>query len=186
LFLAATTLSHAQSSFIFDLEQDGDNVVATGSGTIDLDGLTHSLTGDDGAALYSSEAVLHVGASASVDYYYSVSGPGSFGDNDSLIVPASTTGDLVGVNGLIGVIVVPAGYSSGSALSDSATWDGTTLAAFGLTPGDSFVYTWGDGGENSLTVNVEPVPVPEPSQYGWPVLLAALAFVGWRRFRPAH
>jgi hypothetical protein len=183
LFMAATTFSHAQSSFIFDIAQDGNNVVATGSGTIDLTGLAHSITDNEQATLFTSQGVIFVGDPGSVDFYYSVSGPSSFGDNGSSIGASTSSGNLVGALGLAGVIAVPAGYNSGSVLSDSATWDDATLAGFGLTPGESFEYTW-DGGQNSVTVNV--VSVPEPSQYGGAVLLAALAFVGWRRLRPAH
>jgi hypothetical protein len=38
--------------------------------------------------------------------------------------------------------VVPAGYTSGSALSETDTYAGKTFASMGLTPG-TYVWKWG-------------------------------------------
>jgi hypothetical protein len=56
---------------------------------------------------------------------------------------------------------VPSGYTSGSSLSDSDTFDSTTISALGLTPG-TYTYTWGSGGNaDSLTVDIQGA-APEP------------------------
>jgi hypothetical protein len=59
-------------------------------------------------------------------------------------------------------IIVPIGYVSGTALSDSATYSGTTLASLGVTPG-TYVWTWGTGANQNFTLQIRPaVPPPPP------------------------
>jgi hypothetical protein len=96
---------------------------------------------------------------------------------------SSGSGDLVGIDGGASVLTVPAGYVSGSPLSDKATYDSQTLASLGVTPG---VYTWtwgavpGVAQDDSFTLDI--VAAPEPST--WIMMLAGLAglgLVGYRR-----
>ncbi len=92
-----------------------------------------------------------------------------------------SSGDLVALDTSTG-IGVPAGYLSGGPLSDSATYDNTTLASLGVTPG-KYVWTWGSGADaDSFTLIAG--AVPEPST--WALLLAGfggLATVAYRRTR---
>jgi hypothetical protein len=68
------------------------------------------------------------------DAYSGLIGPASFGSGGE--TPASTdTGDFVGIDGSLGHLHVPAGYISGTPLSDSATFDDQTLSSLGVTPG---------------------------------------------------
>jgi hypothetical protein len=55
-------------------------------------------------------------------------------------------------------------HTSGSPLSGTATFDDTTIAALGLTPG-TYSVTWRNGTPHadSLTVNIGMSSVPEPS-----------------------
>ena len=52
-----------------------------------------------------------------------------------------------------GILSVPTGYVSGTALSDSATYSGTTLATLGVTPG-TYVWTWGTGANQKFTLQI--------------------------------
>jgi hypothetical protein len=52
--------------------------------------------------------------------------------------------DFVGIFGLGGQIFLPQGYVSGTALSDTSTYDKETFASLGLTPG-TYEWTWGTG-----------------------------------------
>jgi len=62
--------------------------------------------------------------------------------------------------GAVGDLITPDGYISGSALSGTATWSGTTISSLGLTPG-TYTWTWGTGPDaDSLTVNIGVVPEP--------------------------
>ena len=53
---------------------------------------------------------------------------------------------------------VPRGYVSGTALSDSATYSGKTLATLGVTPG-TYVWKWGTGANQNFTLQIK-TPVP--------------------------
>jgi hypothetical protein len=55
-------------------------------------------------------------------------------------------------------VFVPAAYTSGAAISDSSTWNSTTISGLGMTPG-TYVWTWGSGATaDSFTVVVAPEP----------------------------
>lgn len=178
--LVASLAGTADAGYVIDVTQVGSNVVATASGSIDLTGLTFDSTGPSGSVVGPADGTLAFGTlMATTDQYTGASGPPSFGSGASNVA-SSGTGDFVGV--VLGGrdILVPTGYVSGQSLSGSATWDGTTFAGLGITPG-TYTYTWGSGPDaDSLTINVG---VPEPSSL---VLVgtAALAGVGlWSRRR---
>jgi hypothetical protein len=61
------------------------------------------------------------------------------------------------------VLVVPAGYISGTALSEDSTWNNQTFGDLGVTPG-TYVWTWGSGSTaDSFTLIIGAAAVPEPS-----------------------
>src|SRR2546423_4942361 len=103
-------------------------------------------------------ALINTGPSSSgVDSYSGGTGPTTFGGPFiSLFRPASSgSGDMVGIAaGFLGVIIsVPTGYVSGSALSDTATYSGTTLGLLGVTPG-TYVWSWGTGANQNFTLQI--------------------------------
>jgi hypothetical protein len=72
---------------------------------------------------------------------------------------------------------VPAGYVSGHALSDTATWDNATFASLGVTPG-TYKWTWGTGAHADSAV------IPEPSTWALMALgFTGLGVAGWRSRR---
>jgi hypothetical protein len=175
--------SRADAGFVINVTQVGSNVVATGSGSIDLAGLSFLFSGVDSSGVNPGNGVIVIGPPVitSVDVYSGVTGPISFGGG-GFTHASSGNGDLVAIEGALGDIVVPAGYGSGTSLSGSATFDNTTIAGLGLTPG-TYVYTWGVGpSADSLTVNV----APEPSSMVTGLIgmvLAGGAIVSRRRHR---
>jgi hypothetical protein len=182
--LIATFGGQAGAALIIDVSQVGANVVATGSGTIDLTGLTQLGGFSTNAGTIPDIALIYVGPSGTLDVYTGASGPTSFGSGGDT-APSSGTGDIFGVqgNGLSSgsLIDVPAGYVSGSPLSGSMTFDESTIASLGLTPG-TYTYTWGSGADaDSLAVNI--ASVPEPSSL---IMAGAAALAGlglWIRCR---
>jgi hypothetical protein len=68
---------------------------------------------------------------------------------------------MVGISaGFWGVVIsVPTGYVSGTALSDIATYSGTTLAQLHVTPG-TYVWKWGKKANQNFTLQIPPGPPP--------------------------
>jgi hypothetical protein len=151
----------AQATYTVTLAQEGSDVVATGSGTIDLAGLCCILPGEGIAAIAPIGGLINVGPASlePTDYYFGVSGPLSFGSGPALTYASSGSGDAVGL--FTDELYVPAGYVSGSALADTSTYDNQTLSSLGLTPG-VYVYTFGSGADADRFV-VDIVAIPEPA-----------------------
>jgi hypothetical protein len=100
----------------------------------------------------ASRGVFVTGMTNPVAVYYPISDPGPFGDGTD-IGPNSAVGDIFGVNGE-SQIGLPVGYVSGTAFTSGATWDSTTLAALGVTPG-IYQWTWGSGADaDSFTLHI--------------------------------
>jgi hypothetical protein len=165
--LAAAAPAHAAYTVTFS--QTGPDVVASGNGTIDIDGLVFAGSGvsvpPQVAPYLATEAT---GAAAPLNGYSgTTSGPSSFGSGAA--TDATTgTGDSVAIEapgGAGGLIYVPQGYVSGAPLSNTATYAGQTLASLGLTTPGSYVYGFGSGANaDTFTVTVGGTPaIPEPA-----------------------
>jgi hypothetical protein len=153
--------SRAQASFIVNIYQSGGNVVASGSGSINTGALTDNGASEVEGMTTPDFAIIIVGPSGDADGWSGASGPSSFGSGLGTAA-SSGTGDLVGIGGNAGNVALPEDYTSGDALSGTATWDSTTLSDLGLTDG-TYTYTWGSGGTaDSFTVNIGQAPAPEP------------------------
>jgi PEP-CTERM motif len=181
--LIGTTADSAQAAYIVTFSQTGSDVTASGSGAIDLAGLTFITSGPTVSQVAPTFATEATGASGAVDEYSGASGPFSFGSG--VFTNATTgAGDLVGVQVLhgepSGFIFVPMGYASGAPLSDTATYAGQSFATLGLAPG-VYRYNFGSGLDaDTFTVEVG-APVPEPST--WAMLLAGFAGLGLAGYR---
>jgi hypothetical protein len=172
----------AQAGYVVDLTEQAGNVVATGSGEIDLSGLSFFEIQHDPAAIFPSFAVIVTGpASVTNDEYYTgFTGPTSFGSGGVIDTASSGSGDKVGIGGGVDVLVVPRSYVSGSPLSDTSTYDGQTFTSLGVTPG-TYEWTWGNGANQNFTLVIE---VPEPAT--WATMLTGFAGLGFVGYRQRH
>jgi hypothetical protein len=169
---------------IIDITQVGANVVMTGSGVIDLDGLTLLGSGPlPGFGIIWPDAAEILVGTGSVDLYTGASGPTSMGSGAESQATTGSGGQF-GVGDSTGTFIIftPAGYVSDTPLLSTSTFDNTTLAKLGLTPG-TYRYTWAPSvtaADGSLTVNVSGV-VPEPST--WAMMALGFAGIGLLAYR---
>ena len=151
--------------FVVTLTQQGNNVVATGTGAIDLTGLFYEYTVSDSGGGYIGPAIADfgLGADAMADQYDGdIHGPTNFGTGGPKLADMSN-GDAMGLLELYstyGEIWVPKGYISNSFLSDNAVYDDASYSSLGLNVG-TYVWAWG-GGQNQR-VELDILPTPEPS-----------------------
>src|SRR5262249_46422058 len=163
----------AQAGYTVTLQQVGPDVVATGSGAIDLNGLTFSQSATLNPGLWPTgsgplhPAFINTGPiSSNVDMYFSLNGPTSFGSGPGALA-SSGSGYMVGIFTptiyLPGILSVPTGYVSGTALPGMAIYTDTTLATLGVTQG-TYVWTWGIGPNQNFTLQILPAnPTPSPT-----------------------
>lgn len=168
--------SPAQAGYVATLAEVGNDVVTTGSGGIDLTGLVFdpSILPILSSEMSPVSGVLVTGDIAHVYRYVGVTtGPTSFGSGGQTLAD-SGSGDTVGIAAfpLNGLLFVPVGYVSGSALSDTSTYDNETLSTLGVTPG-TYEWAWGTGPDQNFTLAVG-APVPEPAS----ALLLGAALAG--------
>ena len=160
----------AQAGYIVTLQQVGPNVVATGSGAINLTGLTFSQSGSVNPAIsarsHRSTCRGHLHGADFFQRRLLLRGQWTdeFRERWRQRLPAVAAATWSGYPRLLAAIPsllsVPTGYVSGTVLSDSATYSGKTLASLGVTPG-TYVWTWGTGANQNFTLQI-PVPPPPP------------------------
>lgn len=177
----------AQAGLIINISQVGSDVMATGSGTVDLTDLT--LVGSNQGTGFVNPSFGAVGEgtpnfNTPTTNYSGISGPTTLG-SQGITVANTGTGPAFGVSQLGAQIFVPTGYVSGSSLSSTDTYSGKTISGLGLTPG-TYTWTWGTGAHaDSLTIQIgTPSVAPEPST-AIGAVFGAVAFVayGWSRQR---
>jgi hypothetical protein len=186
LAIAVTSLFSirpAQANYIVTLQQVGPNVVATGKGAFDLTGLPVKARGSSQTLIQPYLGNIVTGSSNSCDVYgTTITGPDNFGIGIETGLVSIGTGDLVGMafNGgheNESFLLVPVGYVSGTALSNSATYNNLTLGAPVVTPG-TYVWTWGDGADQNFTLRIGSVGVPGVPDGGSTVSLLGCALLG--------
>jgi hypothetical protein len=74
-------------------------------------------------------------------------------------------------------LLVPVGYVSGTALSSSATYNNLTLGSPEVIPG-TYVWTWGDGADQSFTLKIGSVGGPGVPDSGSTVSLLGFGLLG--------
>jgi hypothetical protein len=142
------------SGLIVTITEVGSNVVMTGSGSLNLTGLsdgsvqvTGGVNGTFGTWAIGSSTTFFARKrfGNSLNVY-----PNSFGSGYTS--PNSYSGDTFGIqNGSLGKdLIVPIGYTSGSPLNGTATFMNKTISSMGLTPG-TYTYSWGS---DSITLQI--------------------------------
>jgi PEP-CTERM motif len=186
LVLAPCGVSSANAAVIINIVQQGNDVIMSGGGTLDLFLVDGSLPAATEASVHGNDGIALLGPlggqfTGSIDFTQGVllTGPTSFGNGTLPIEPTSGSGDLFGILGFRSELIVPTGYVSGESLSATDTFANQTLSSLGLTPG-TYVYTYDTGlAADSLTVQIG--AVPEPST--WAMMILGFAGVGFMAYR---
>ena len=160
----------AQAGYVVTLTQEGGDVVATGSGPIDLTGLSFVTAKSAFSVMLPPAGEIFNGRAGAEDVYRMVTGPGSFGSG-GVTFASSGSGDIVGI--ALPFLYVPSSYVSDSPLSDTATYAGQTFTSLGVTPG-TYEWTWGTGANQNFTLDI--AAVPEPAV--WAMMLVGFAGLG--------
>lgn len=169
----------AFAAYVITIAQNGSNIVASGSGSLDLTDSTNSGYVNWESFIGPSQAKVLVG-STTLEYLYYVSGSttsfgtGGFKDADS------SSGTAIAIAGSYNGLYVAASYVSGSITSGTATWNDTTLSGLGLLDG---TYTWTLASDDTISVVVggSISAVPEPASIA--LLGIPAAFTVFRRRR---
>ena len=164
----------AKAGFVVELNETATGITqATTGGTVDINGLSvvGAGTNQTGAGLgYGS---FSLGGSTN---YVSLTGsfnlsPGPFWPSNGARAD-SFTGNFIGIvnfgSGFQLLLDPNTSVAGGIATIGpaSASVNGKTFADLGVTPGDSFVYSWGSGSNaDFVTYNVVGSVVPAPSSY---------------------
>ncbi|HEY1686683.1 MAG TPA: PEP-CTERM sorting domain-containing protein [Tepidisphaeraceae bacterium] len=176
MFAAASS----QAAYVLTFQQQGNDVVATGSGSINLAAVNfQGNIGVSPAVANPAAGVAEAGSAISAgDYAFVTSGTLTFGPGANAISATSGTGDFVGLEDFDGSLFLPVNYVSGASLSSSATFAGTTLAGMGFTPGSyTETLSLGRAPQDTFTVNVV---APEPASLGM-LGMSGLALLRRRR-----
>ena len=180
--IAVTSLFCVRPSqaYTVRLKEVGANVVANGSGAINLTGLTFVISGADNPGIVPFSGVISTGPFASmIDVYQGFTGPTDFGSGAGAL-PNTASGDFVGISGVALELFVPLNYISGAALSDSMIFNNATFASLGVTPG-TYTWTWGTGLPNqNFTLVIGRATVPDG---GTTVSLLGFALLGLAALR---
>jgi len=194
IFMGAPFLltQNCQASIVVTATETGEDVVFTGSGTLDLSALSWTGNGfSTGSNIQAnpSEFALGTTETREVQFYEgsSIARPASLGVLSSLAFADSGSGDRFGpAAGFFAphdpFLIVPVDYISGGSLSGSMTFSGATLASLGINPG-TYVWSWGAGSNaDSFTLQA----VPEPSTTLFAGLAVAVFGMRRTRFKPVH
>lgn len=163
-----------RAAVTIDVVESGGDVVATASGSINTTDLVRNINWSSiGSFVRGSGSVPPVngqiilapvsGATAMASYTVSTDIVFSTGP---VIYAGSSSGDRIGILSTISspttdLIYLDTDYVSGSPLSATATWSGSTFADLGLIPG-TYIVNWGSAeNADSLTLNIGPAnPTP--------------------------
>jgi hypothetical protein len=176
ILLALSAPAHA--AYVIEVQQVGNNVVATGGGSINVSALSlFGAGGPNPSFVQPAGGFFLVGQTAAGNYFSGFTGPGSFGLSPAYTPASTSTGLMVGIAASENLLVLPGDYISGSLLSPSSgVFTNATFSTLGLQQG-VYTWTWGaDAAADSFTIRIGQSAVPEPAT--WATMLLGFVLIG--------
>jgi hypothetical protein len=197
----ASSVGTAYAGYVVTLRQVGGffggAVDASGSGKIDLAGLTFEDTGNFAVGMQPSKGLLVTGLPMSspivgpfveLGFYQGFKGPSNFGSG-KVTSGSSGTGDAVGIDAAPGphddFLGVPLNYISDTSLTSTLTFAGQDFQSLGVTPG-TYKWTWGPGPDQNFTIAIGAVGATVPESSTWAMMLLGFAGLGFAGYRQAR
>lgn len=185
LWLAA---AQAHATFNIVIAQSGSDVVMTGRGSIDTTGLllapTQTWCGGGLGGIGPAHSIVCTGSGTSWLQAQLVIAPPVWGPGGDIPADAGSGPPLLMSSS---TLYLPAGYTSGQALSNSNTFNNTTLAQLGITVG-TYTYTLPSGDTivvyaGTTPPGAAPAAVPTLGELGLAALALLLAWAAWKPLR---
>lgn len=192
--VSVATALPAHAVLTYSIYESGGNVIVQTSGNLILPASIASYACDTpppGGGLASSSATVCAGPPVA-SKVYKISGPANFNGTVNTLPADATSGVPAWLIGKLSVFGLDSGYTSGSAIVSSATYNGKTLASLGFTttgqigewtlqpadPGDPYTAF-----DKINVVLVPPTPPPSAVPGPLPLLGVSAAFGLSRRLR---
>ncbi len=181
-FLAAANA--AQAIYTIDIDQNGADVVMTGSGKINTSSMAVLTTVGQcatGTGFIASN-ILCLGIETTADQYSNVLTPSLAGFSTAAQAGTTSSGPAIYIQGAD--LFLPVGYVSEAPISNSMTFAGKTLAGVGLTVGTRTLFLpSGDEivinvGQAPPVVPAKPASIPTLSEYGLMATASIMAMLG--------
>jgi hypothetical protein len=161
----------AYATVTMNVEQVGDDVVASTTGTLDQAGLTwHYADHAGGGAQGSGPGYIGTGLESESRVYSGFTGPSSFGAGSNFV--SASFNDWFGFAVSTGEYGISVFTSHEGEVFGSSTFLNQTFATLGLTPG-TYVFT---SSADHIFVNIG-APVPEPAT--WELMLLGFGLLGY-------
>ncbi|MDH3997470.1 MAG: VPLPA-CTERM sorting domain-containing protein [Desulfuromonadales bacterium] len=162
LVMLLGAVSTGYAAMIINIYEQGDDVIISGSGTIDVSSLTYQGTSNPVAFMVPIQGALAVpGPSGSNLTYTGISGPDSFGAIGGLFYPDISTSNYGFVfQGWQKQMSIDFTYA-GEVINFSQTYLNQSFASLGFTS-DTLTWNW-DSDYIEVTVEEAQAPVPEPA-----------------------
>lgn len=173
---ALVCAEQADAALTFSGTETSSGVTFSNQGSINLAGLSFQYVGFGNNSIDPSSALIS--PSASGDVYGGIQGPSSWGPGGAT---SSTmrTGDVMGVSGGAGLLILPVGYVSGATLSGTYTFAGATFASLGINSG-VYTYTFGSGANaDTVTVRVPTFAAAVPETATWAMMILGMGAIGY-------
>jgi hypothetical protein len=177
-FVLMTAMMVRAELLTFTLNEVGDDLVATVSGSVNTGALTRDTQPHIWYPYLSSDrGWLFITPESYMTGWYLTFDSTSFGTLEGPLAN-SVSGDHVGVTLDYGEIWLPTDYVSGNALYGTAIWNNQSFETRDITPG-TYTATY-NGGADSVVLQVG--AVPEPATFSLVGISAAALWLFRRRF----